>query len=236
MATATRRAPTPDSGNYSKRVMGEEMLALMTAARPPSGSRSSATIAARASPIAWRSIIPEAVTQARHSRYPADRGVLGPRRPHVRGEHLPLGLPGARRRLARAADRQGAGILPGLSDAAVGRRVWRARSRGAGGISPLLRQAREHRGQLRRLPRRLHHRRRAGPRRPARPAGRSAVRSWCFPATSIFTTGENQAVDIWKRWATDVRGSVDLERALRGGGKAAGSPGGAGAVLAAMSA
>jgi len=23
-----------------------------------------------------------------------------------------------------------------------------------------------------------------------------------------LSTGENQAVDIWKRWATDVRGSV----------------------------
>ncbi len=222
-------APTADSGNYSKRVMGAEMLALMKALGHPRFAMVGHDRGAR---IAYRLALdhPEAVTRL---------GIL---------DILPTA------EYWDLADRKFAvntfhwGFLArdgGLPERLIGHdpeffqdylmRLWAGEygaldPAGAEGISPLLRQARKHRRELRRLPRRLHHRRRTGPRRQGRrqedwlPGPRPVRRPVSLDRRE---PGRRYLAALGNRRARQR----DPERALRGGGEAAGGSGGAGAFL-----
>jgi haloacetate dehalogenase len=198
--------PTPDSGNYSKRVMGEEMLGLMRALGHPRFALAGHDRGAR---IGYRLALdhPEALTRL---------GIL---------DILPTS------EYWDLADRRFAvntfhwGFLArdgGLPERLIGKdpeffqdyllRLW------AGDYAALDPEALEEYRRCFRKPENIAAScadYRAGytiddaQDRADRAAGRKiACPVLVLSGDQYLATGENKAVDIWKRWATDVRGSV----------------------------
>jgi haloacetate dehalogenase len=198
--------PTPDSGNYSKRVMGEEMLGLMRARGHPRFALAGHDRGAR---IGYRLALdhPEALTRL---------GIL---------DILPTS------EYWDLADRRFAvntfhwGFLArdgGLPERLIGKdpeffqdyllRLW------AGDYAALDPEALEEYRRCFRKPENIAAScadYRAGytiddaQDRADRAAGcKIACPVLVLSGDQYLATGENKAVDIWKRWATDVRGSV----------------------------
>jgi haloacetate dehalogenase len=198
--------PTPDSGNYSKRVMGEEMLGLMRALGHPRFALAGHDRGAR---IGYRLALdhPEALTRL---------GIL---------DILPTS------EYWDLADRRFAvntfhwGFLArdgGLPERLIGKdpeffqdyllRLW------AGDYAALDPEALEEYRRCFRKPENIAAScadYRAGytiddaQDRADRAAGcKIACPVLVLSGDQYLATGENKAVDIWKRWATDVRGSV----------------------------
>ena len=121
----------------------------------------------------------------------ADAARVHPRRPRPGDGVLPLVLPRAGPRSARAPDRCRPGVLPAPQDRAVvrRRRDRGVRAGGGRGVRPLLQRPRRDPGQLRGLPRRRLDRPRARRGRTPPPVGASSARRSCSGVPRASSAG-----------------------------------------------